>query len=335
MNNQTNDEVRRTMPISRRSKQKQKKKRKIILLALVISSILLVGVIAFAISLTQESKNATSKMYVPLEREEEEQTKLRITPFSILVAGVDDEKEAKYGRSDMLLLVTVNPKAEKISMVNIPRDTRLYIEELEREDKVNHAYSYGGINFTINALEKLLEIPIDYYVTTNFQGFEDIVDTLGGIEVDVPFTVDIQLADTLKWKTYTEGPMLLKGNEALAYVRMRKKDPEGDKGRNLRQKQVIQAILNESTRFSSVTKLDDLIENVGENVRTNMPTSDYLGFVKLYQEIKDSPIVPLTLEGQDERIYSKIENKELSYFIPNEASLEELKQNLKANLGKN
>lgn len=321
------------MPISRSTKQKQKRKRKIILLALIISSILLVGVITFAINLTMETKKATSKMYVPLKREEEVQTKLQVTPFSLLIAGVDDEKEAKYGRADMLVLVTVHPKKEKISMVNIPRDTRLYIEELEREDKVNHAYSYGGINYTINALEKLLDIPIDYYVSTNFQGFEDIVDTLGGIEVDVPFTVDIQLADTLKWKTYTEGPMMLKGNEALAYVRMRKKDPEGDKGRNLRQKQVIQEILDQSTRFGSVTKLDDLIENVGENVKTNMPTSDYLGFIKLYQEIKDSPIDQLDLEGQDEKVYSKIENKEIWHFIPNEDSLEELKQSLKTNLG--
>ena len=140
--------------------------------------------------------------------------------------------------------------------------------------------------------------------------------------------------NTLEWKTYTEGPMLLKGNEALAYVRMRKKDPEGDIGRNKRQKQVIQEILNESTRFSSVTKLDDLLKNVGENVKTNISTADYWSFVQLFQQMKASPIDQLTLEGQDERIYSKSEGKELWYFIPNEASLEQLKKNLKTNLGK-
>ena len=96
--------------------------------------------------------------------------KLKTTPFSLLVVGIDDNKGETYGRSDMLLLVTVHPKLGEISMVNIPRDTRVYVEELKREDKMNHAYSNGGINYTINSLEKLLEIPIDYYVSTNFRG---------------------------------------------------------------------------------------------------------------------------------------------------------------------
>ena len=322
---------------TRNSKRIGKKKKILKYTVLIISALLLVGVITFAVNLSLETKKATTKMYEPLIRDEEGQIdkpSLKITPFSLLVAGVDDKKEETYGRSDMLLLATIHPKSGKISMVNIPRDTRVYVEELEREDKVNHAYSHGGINYTINSLEKLLEIPIDYYVSTNFQGFEDIVDTLGGIEVDVPFTVDIQMADTFKWKTYTEGPMLLKGNEALAYVRMRKKDPEGDIGRNKRQKQVIREILNESTRFSSVAKLDDLIKNVGENVKTNISTSDYWSFVQLFQQMKDSPIDQLTLEGRDERIYSKTEGKGLWYFIPNEDSLEQLKSNLQTNLGK-
>jgi len=322
---------------TRNSRRIGKNKKNIKYIIFVISTLLLVGVISFAVNLTMETKKATTKMYEPLIRDEEGQSdkpELKTTPFSLLVAGVDDKKEETYGRSDMLLLATIHPKSGKISMVNIPRDTRVYVEELEREDKVNHAYSHGGINYTINSLEKLLEIPIDYYVSTNFQGFEDIVDTLGGIEVNVPFTVDIQMADTFEWKTYTEGPMLLKGNEALAYVRMRKKDPEGDIGRNKRQKQVIQEILNESTRFSSVAKLDDLIKNVGENVKTNISTSDYWSFVQLFQQMKDSPIDQLTLEGQDERLYSKTEGKELWYFIPNEKSLEQLKMNLKIYLGK-
>ena len=322
---------------TRDSKRRGKKKKDLKYIILVISVLLLVGVIAFAVNLSLETKKATTKMYEPLIRDEEglgDKLQLKTTPFSLLIAGVDDEKDATYGRSDMLLLVTVHPKSEKIAMLNIPRDTRVYIEELEREDKVNHAYSNGGINYTINALEKLLDIPIDYYVSTNFQGFEDIVDTLGGIEVDVPFTVDIQMADTFEWKTYKQGPMLLKGNEALAYVRMRKKDPEGDKGRNGRQKQVIQEILSESTRFSSVGKLDDLIKNVGENVKTNIPTSDYWSFVQLFQKLKDSPIDQLTLEGYDEKIYSQTEGKGLWFFIPNEDSLEQLKKSLQTNLGK-
>ena len=321
---------------TRNHRRREKNKKNLKSIALVVSALFLVGIIAFVVDLSLETKKATTKMYQPLIRDEEvlgDNPQLKTNAFSLLIAGVDDNKDAKYGRSDMLLIVTIDPKSDKISMVNIPRDTRVYIEELEREDKVNHAYANGGINYTINALEKLIDIPIDYYVSTNFQGFQDIVDTLGGIEVEVPFTVDIQMADTFEWKTYTEGPMLLKGNEALAYVRMRKKDPEGDKGRNSRQKQVIQEILSESTRFSSVAKLDDLIKNVGENVKTNIPTSDYWSFVQLFKKIKNSPIDHLSLEGNDERIFSKTEGKELWFFIPNEDSLEQLKINLQTKLG--
>lgn len=320
---------------TRNSKRIVKKQKKLKYILLVISSLFLVCIISFVVNLSLETKKATTKMYVPLIRDEEGQNtkpQLKTTPFSLLVAGIDDNKDATYGRSDMLLVVTVNPNSQEMSMVNIPRDTKIYIEELEREDKVNHAYSNGGINYTITALEQLLEIPINYYVSTNFQGFEDIVDTLGGIEVDVPFTVDIQMADTFDWKTFKEGPMLLKGNEALAYVRMRKKDPQGDIGRNSRQKQVIQEILNESTRFSSVSKLDDLVKNVGENVKTNIATSEYWGFVQLFQQMKESPIVHLNLEGYDEKIYSKTEGKSLWFFIPDEESLEHLKSNLQTNL---
>ncbi|MDA6131333.1 LCP family protein, partial [Escherichia coli] len=82
-----------------------------------------------------------------------------------------------------------------------------------------HSYSNGGIESTITTVNELLDIPIDYYITTNFDGFEDIVDTLGGIDVDVPFTFKAQLTDSLKWKTFREGNMELNGNEALAYVR--------------------------------------------------------------------------------------------------------------------
>ncbi|TQR19423.1 LCP family protein [Psychrobacillus vulpis] len=326
------------MDNSRRKTRKSMKKRKTLYTVLVISMVLLSGIIVFAINLTLEAKNAASKMYVPLEGDEKENStnldhvKIEEAAFTILLAGIERQEEEKNGRSDMLIVVTVNPNTEKISMVSIPRDTMVYIDEIGRKEKINHAYSYGGMNYTINTLEKLLDIPIDYYVSTDFQGFQDIVDTVGGVDVDVPFTVKIQLADTMKWKTYTKGPMHLQGNEALAYVRMRKKDPEGDKGRNTRQKQVIQDIINKATSVSNITKVDDMIKDVGENVKTNIPSSEYFGLMKMYQKIKTSPIEQFQLEGYDERIYSEIEKQDIWYFFPHDDSLIELKEKLKLNL---
>ncbi|WP_260857992.1 LCP family protein [Bacillus sp. FJAT-22090] len=323
------------MTTSRQKKRKTKTRRKILYTILIISMILLSGVIVFATNLSLQTKNAMNKIYEPLERDKEtkddttskiDNAKAEDSAFTILLAGIENEEKAKYGRSDVLILATINPKTEKISLVSIPRDSRVYIPDLGYKDKINHSYANGGINYTINAVEELLDIPIDYYVSTDFKGFEDIVDTVGGVEVDVPFTFSAQLTGSLKWKKYTEGPMFLDGNEALAYVRMRKKDPQGDMGRNLRQKQVIQEIINKATSISNIANIDDMIKDVGNNVKTNIPSSEYFSLIKTYQNLKSSPIEQLQLEGDDTTI------KGIYYFIPKEDSLEEIKRQLKLNL---
>lgn len=328
--------VGKNMAPSRLTKLKSMKKRKTLFTILIVSMLLVSSVIVFAIKLSLETKNAASKMFEPLVGDTEDNGEIipraEGSAFTILLAGIEHKEEEKYGRSDMLIVATVNPKTQKISMVSIPRDTMVYIEELGYEDKINHAYSSGGMNYTVNTLQKLLDIPINYYVSTDFQGFEDIVDTIGGVDVDVPFTFKAQLTESLKWKTYTKGPMFLNGNEALAYVRMRKKDPEGDKGRNLRQKQVIQDVINKATSLNKITKIDDMIRDVGNNVKTNIPTSEYLGLMKMYQKIKTSPIEQLHLEGIDKKLYDKKEKKDIWFFFPYDDSLNELKEILKLNL---
>ncbi|WP_342566983.1 LCP family protein [Psychrobacillus sp. FSL K6-4046] len=323
------------MTTSRQNKRKNKTRRKILYTVLIVAMVLLSGVIVFATNLSFQTKNAVNKIYEPLDREKEEQNeaiekfdnaKAEDSAFTILLAGIENEEKAKYGRSDVLLVATVNPKTNKISMVSIPRDTRVYIPDLGYNDKINHSYANGGINYTINTIEEMLDIPIDYYVSTDFQGFEDIVDTVGGIDVEVPFTFKAQLTGSLKWKTYTEGPMELNGNEALAYVRMRKSDPQGDIGRNNRQKQVIKEIIDRGTSISNITKIDDMIEDIGNNVKTNIPSSEYLGLIKTYQKIKSSPIEQLQLKGVDDT------RRGVYYFIPDEQGLEELSEQLKLNL---
>ncbi|WP_391207989.1 LCP family protein [Psychrobacillus sp. L4] len=323
------------MATSRRIKRKSKTRRKILYTVLIVLMVMLSGVIVFATNLSLQTKNAITKMYQPLDKDIDNKNnstkkfnsaKAEDSAFTMLIAGIDNQEKAKYGRSDVLMVATVNPKTEKISMVSIPRDTRVYIPDLRYEDKINHAYAFGGINYTINTVEKLLDIPIDYYVSTDFQGFEDIVNTVGGVDVDVPFTFKAQLTGSLKWMTYSKGPMFLNGNEALAYVRMRKKDPQGDLGRNERQRKVIQEIINKATSLSNITKIDDMIKDVGNNVKTNIPSSEYFSLIKMYQKIKSSPIEQLQLEGNDDT------RKGIYYYILKDDSLEEVKRQLKLNL---
>lgn len=317
------------MSTSRQKMRKKKARKKWVVATLSIAILLFSALIVFAINLTMEAKKTANTIYEPLERETEVTTldavKEEDRNFSVLLVGVDTQGGAKYGLSDVLIVVTVNPKKEDITMVSIPRDSLVYIPDLNKKDKINHSFSNGGINYTVNTVENLLDIPIDYYVTTDFQGFEDIVDTVGGIEVNVPFTFKAQLTGSLKWKTFTEGPMELNGNEALAYVRMRKSDPQGDFGRNQRQKEVIKQIIDKGTSLKNISKLDEMLEDVSENIRTNIPSSNYLGLIKLYQNMKTVPITQLTIEGEDL-------NSGGYYFIPSSQSLDQVSEELKRSL---
>lgn len=292
------------MQPTRMNRQKKRPWKRVLLLLVVM---LFAAVTTYASYLVFQTKNVTNEIYEPLERDTEETLQDKLNkiqtndePFSVLVAGVDNEDGGKYGRSDVLLLATVNPKNESITMVSIPRDAYVYIPELGYSDKINHAYANGGIRYTIETVEELFDIPVDYYVTTNFEGFENIVDSLGGIEIDVPFTFTTQLSGSLKNFTFEEGPMSVNGNEALAYVRMRKSDPRGDLGRNERQQDVIKQILSEATKISSIPKFDNILEDVKGAVRTNIPSSQYLEFMKLYRQLANVEIKQLALEGYDD-----------------------------------
>ena len=159
-------------------------------------------------------------MYKPIDRELSEKREEEITlgkqdPFSVLVLGVD-EREGDKGRSDTMIVMAVNPKLKTTKMVSIPRDTYTEIVGHGTTDKLNHAYAFGGIQMSLDSVENLLDIPIDYVMEVNMEGFKTIVDTVGGISVNNPFEFT---QDSIH---YAAGDITLDGKEALSYVRMRK-----------------------------------------------------------------------------------------------------------------
>ncbi|MGG3844701.1 LCP family protein [Aeribacillus composti] len=249
-------------------------------------------------------------------------------PVSILIMGVEDYSSGgKGGRSDTLMVATFNPKDETMKLLSIPRDTRVYIKEKDKKTKINHAYSYGGKELTIETVEDFLNIPIDYYVTVNFEGFKNIIDILGGIEVDVPFDFkqnsDDRVAEKLEFK---EGPMTLDGRHALAYARMRLEDPRGDLGRNERQQQVVMAVIDKLSSIGTITKIDKLTDEIGDNVETNMKVTELLAFYKKYSDFNSSKIEQVKLEGTPEYING------VSYYIVDDESLAEVQHDLQDHL---
>ncbi|MDN4592742.1 LCP family glycopolymer transferase [Polycladomyces subterraneus] len=238
--------------------------------------------------------SAANKAYDPREKSAKRSHAVDIhkDPFSVLLMGVD-ERKGDIGRADTLILITVNPQQKQAWMMNIPRDTYVTIPG-HGKDKINHAYARGGSKLTIETVEQFLDIPVDYYVKVNMQGFEKIVDELGGVEVRVPFDF------TYNGYTFHQGTMTMNGKQALAFTRMRKADPRGDLGRNERQQLVIKAILHKSISLGSITRLDNVFQHLGENVKTDMSPLQLLTFQQIYRSLDQ--MHTLHLRGHDDYI---------------------------------
>ena len=205
-----------------------------------------------------------------VEVENSTDTNVDITsePFTVLLIGNDG------GRSDALILATVNPKTLEITMVSIPRDTYVPIACYtdQTRDKINHARNTSR-QCTIDTVENFLDIDINFYIETNFKGVVQIVDALGGIQIDSPAEFDAQNSDSERG-TYSvhifKGVQMVDGEGALAYARERHAFADGDYARGQHQIDVIKAMITQAYGIRDVNKLLSVLDAAGENVTTNM-----------------------------------------------------------------
>lgn len=239
--------------------------------------VLLVGVlgaVAFGAKLYLEAEDLMEQTYRPRKSGEDMNEKIEPakTPFSMLVMGVDDNDERELGsnRTDTMIVVTMNPKLGEISMVSIPRDTFTYIDSKDFQGyaKINSAYTYDKEDGAIDAVENLLDIPIDFYVTVDFEAFEKIVDALGGVSVDVPVAISEANATVTKMIELEPGKQTLNGEEALAFARTRKIDNDIKRGE--RQQMVVQSVLNKAMEVGSITKYSDVMASLTDHLWTDM-----------------------------------------------------------------
>lgn len=279
-----------------------------------------------------QAYDAASSSFTQLERGNKSKLRAKeITvmedPFSVLLMGIENYSSGgKGGRADTLIVATINPTDKTIKLLSIPRDSLVMIPNKGSQDKVNHSYNYGGKESTIETVETLLDMPIDYYATVNFKGFKQIVDEIGGVDVNVPFDFWEKSDVGGKKLNFYEGPMHLNGEEALAYARMRKQDPRGDFGRNDRQKEIIEAAVKEMASVKNLLSLDDIAEHVGNNIETNLKISEALGVQKAFIGFNTSDIEKLALKGTD-AYYD-----EVYYFELDQTELENIKEQLQAHL---
>jgi len=317
---------------TRLKNKKVKKKKSFLKRTLLFLLLVLLGVGGYTGYTIYKTYQAANQSYVELDRGEksklrESVIKVNEDPFSMLLMGIEDYSSGgENGRTDTLIVLTVNPTLQTIKMVSIPRDTYVSIPEEDLETKINHAYVYGGKELTIDTVENLLDIPIDYYATVSFQAFKSIVDELNGVSVNVPFDFWEHSDENAERIYFEEGPAILDGEEALAYARMRKRDPRGDFGRNDRQKEIISAIFDKATAPANIYKIDELAMHVSDNVETNFRISDALALIQKYPNINSDNIEKLTIEGEDDYING------IYYFAPDEIQLEEVKTELETHL---
>jgi polyisoprenyl-teichoic acid--peptidoglycan teichoic acid transferase len=262
---------------------KRRKKKKLLRWVGGIAAVLLIGAGIFAYSIYHNVKQTANQMYENVDwksdKRDDEVSFKEKTPISILLIGVD-ERKGDHGRADSLIVMTVNPNKKSIEMVSIPRDTRTEIIGKGRKDKINHSYAFGGVEMTMATVEHFLDIPIDYYIKVNMESFRDIVDAVGGVTVNNPFTF------TYEGVTFPKGEITLNGEKALKYSRMRKSDPRGDFGRQDRQKQIIEAIIQKGASFSSLTNYDEVLTAIGKNMKTNLTFDEMQEIQTNYKEAR-------------------------------------------------
>ncbi|MFY4775092.1 LCP family protein [Metabacillus sp. RGM 3146] len=313
-------------------KKKKKKKKSIIKRVLLLLLIIILCIGGYLAYVAYNAYTQADKSYSELKRGNksplrEKAVQLTKDPVSILLMGVEDYSTGGHGgRSDTLIVITLNPADKSMKMLSIPRDTLVSIPGRTSKTKINAAYSTGGKELTVDTVENFLKIPIDYYAEVNFNSFKDIVDELDGVDVNVPFDFWENSDINRKRIYFKKGKAHLNGEEALAYARMRKRDPRGDFGRNDRQKQIITAIIKKATAPQNFLKIDDIAAKIGSNVETNMRVSDILGFQQSYSGFNTSDIQKLKLKGTDL-------NTPTYYYKPDETSLEEIRKELSDHLG--
>lgn len=228
------------------------------------------------------------------------------TSLTILVAGVDRRKDGGDQNADVIILSRVDLISKRVTAVSLPRDLLVPVPGVG-DDKINSAYNYGvqatpkdpaaGIALLRDTIEADFGVPIDGYVLIDFNGFKDVVDAFGGVDVDVPYAIDDAAYPTEDYGVETihfdAGPQHFNGDQALKYVRTRHAD--SDDARRNRQLQVLMALFGEGKNLRSIANANKLIAAGGKSVQTSFPLAQQLQLARLALQTDQSNIRLSTL----------------------------------------
>lgn len=245
--------------------------------------------------------------------------------FNILISGIDTYGSiTKVSRSDVNILVTVNPSTHSILLTSIPRDYYVLLPEFNEYDKLTHAGIYG-IETSVSAVENLLDTTINYYIKVNFTSLIDIVDAIGGITVESNY--DFTTQDGYH---FTKGTNKLNGKEALSFARERKAFADGDRIRGQNQELILASLINKAMSASIITNYVDLLNALDDKFVTNITDEEITDFIK--KQISEMPswnINAISLDGSNAYDYTySYKSQKLYVMKPYEESVLNAKEQI-------
>lgn len=279
---------------SKRKKTKSTKRKKIWLSVLAFVIVAGIGSFIFRKELmifgfdnvvAPAIEQTLKESYVPLE--EAENPGLQITtdnknnPFSLLLLGTD-QRGKENGLSDSIIYTVIRPEDNKALFVSIPRDSYAEIIGAEnvkgarKKNKINSAHSYGGPQMSVDTVKNLLNVPIEYYATINFNGLVGVTDALGGVELPITKVIENKSPDHEKLRIEPNKP-IYSGAEALMYVRYRE---DSDFKRTERQRIFLKSALDRMKKIDNILNIQNIIEIAGSNFKTNMKSDFILDLAK-------------------------------------------------------
>ena len=229
----------------------------------------------------------------------------------IMIMGIDEHiREDDPGRSDTLMIATLDPKKNRAALLSIPRDTRVRIPRYGF-DKINAAYALGGKKLTQETVENFLGTPMDHYVAIKTSSFCRIIDAIGGVDIDVekrmfyedPWDDNGGLVIDLK-----PGPQHMDGKTAITYVRYR--DEEGDIGRVKRQQKFMKAVMDQVTSPMIIPRLPSIIREIGNTVDTDLTIRQLLELAGSLKDASKNGLKTEMVQGRPMYI------DDISYWVP-------------------
>lgn len=270
-----------------RERRAGRAKRVAFITALSLVALLVVGAVgAYAYAMRLEStmqagQGDQRKVKAELKRAEPQE------PYTVLLLGTDRRPQDERYRTDTMILARVDPKAKKVWMMSIPRDTRVQIPG-HGTAKINQAFYYGGPELAIKTVREFTGVPINHYMEVNFRGFEKVVDAMGGVWIDVPHEIDDWKAAShspgKRAKRIDAGYQLLDGEHALTFVRTRD-FVDADFTRMQNQQLFFKALADQAASGGNIAKLPRVVSSIAPYIATDMSIME---MVRTAQALNDA-----------------------------------------------